>query len=165
MFRSDFSKYEICSESFTKTLYGQVFGKWIHFQIILSLWELEVMTVCYACIAEKSLNRLLWLLLKSSNQRWSVKKCALKNFAKFTGNHLCWSLFIIKLQAWGPATFFKRDSDTGVLRWNLQRFWEHLFWRAFVNPCVLLYLHRWFSLQRLKKLWWRFIMEIFCENS
>ena len=44
MFRSDFSKYEICSESFTKTLYGQVFGKWMHFQIILSLWELEVMT-------------------------------------------------------------------------------------------------------------------------
>ena len=51
MFRSDFSKYEICSESFTKTLYGQVFGKWMHFQIILSLWELEVMTdlLCMYC--------------------------------------------------------------------------------------------------------------------
>ena len=74
MFRSDFSKYEICSESFTKTLYGQVFGKWMHFQIILSLWELEVMTdlLCVYC----------W---KSSNQRWFVKKGALKNFANFTG--------------------------------------------------------------------------------
>ena len=81
MFRSDFSKYEICSESLTKTLYGQAFGKWMHFQIILSLWELEI---CYACIAEESLNILLLLLiLKSSNQNWSVKKGALKRFRKF----------------------------------------------------------------------------------
>ena len=27
------------------------------------------------------------------------KKDVLKNFANFTGKHLCWSLFLIKLQA------------------------------------------------------------------
>ena len=139
----------------------------MHFQLSLSLWELEVITdLTWRDIAEKSLNRLLlFLILKSSNRRWSVKNGALKNFANFTGNHLCWSLFIIKLQAWGPATFFKREFDTSVLRWNLRIFQEHLFWRAFVNLCMLLYLHRWFSLQFMKKLWLRFMMEIFCENS
>ena len=40
----------------------------------------------------------------------SVKKGALKNVANFTGKHL----FLINFQAWGPATFLKRDSNTGV---------------------------------------------------
>ena len=31
------------------------------------------------------------------------KKGILKNFANFTGKHLCWSLFLIKLQAWRLA--------------------------------------------------------------
>ena len=41
-------------------------------------------------------------------------KKVLKNFAIFTGKQLCWSLFLIKLQAWRPATLFKIDSNTGV---------------------------------------------------
>ena len=36
----------------------------------------------------------------------------LKNFANFTGKHLCWSLFP-KLQAFRPATPLKTDSYTG----------------------------------------------------
>ena len=32
-------------------------------------------------------------------RRCSVKKVVLKNFADFTGKHLCWSLFLIKLYA------------------------------------------------------------------
>ena len=38
----------------------------------------------------------------------------LKIFANFTGKHLCWSLFLIKLQALKPANLLKRDSNTGV---------------------------------------------------
>ena len=38
-----------------------------------------------------------------------------KNFAIFAGKHLCWSLFLIKLQAFRPATSLKRNSDTEVL--------------------------------------------------
>ena len=34
---------------------------------------------------------------KSSHRRYSVKEGGLKNFAHFTGKHLCWSLFLIKL--------------------------------------------------------------------
>ena len=33
------------------------------------------------------------------------KKDTLKNFSIFTGKHLCWYLFSIKLQAFSTATF------------------------------------------------------------
>ena len=44
----------------------------------------------------------------------------LKNFAIFTGKHLCWRLFLIRLQAFSPVTFLKRDSYTDVFLWILQ---------------------------------------------
>ena len=40
------------------------------------------------------------------------KKAVLKNFVILTGKHLCWNLFLIKLQAW-----------------------RHLFWRKSTNSC------------------------------
>ena len=46
------------------------------------------------------------------------KKDVLKNFANLTEKHLCWSLFLIKMEAWGPATLLKRDSNTDVFLWN-----------------------------------------------
>ena len=45
-----------------------------------------------------------------------------KNFANFTGKHLCWSLFLIKVQDFRAATLLKRDSNTDVFLWNLQKF-------------------------------------------
>ena len=35
----------------------------------------------------------------------------LKNFLIFTENDPCWSLFLIKLHAFKPATLLKRDSN------------------------------------------------------
>ena len=53
-----------------KRYIGTIFGKWMHFQICLSLWELQV-TRDLLClvreIAEKSLNRLLLLLILKSS--------------------------------------------------------------------------------------------------
>ena len=43
----------------------------------------------------------------------SIVKAVFKNFAIFTGKHLCWSLLLIVLRASRPATFLKRDSNTG----------------------------------------------------
>ena len=43
-----------------------------------------------------------------------LKKAILKNFAIFTGTHLCWSLFLIQLQALRPGTLLKRDPNTGI---------------------------------------------------
>ena len=41
---------------------------------------------------------------RSSHQTCSIKVGFLKNFAIFTGNHQCWSLLLIKLQVFRPAT-------------------------------------------------------------
>ena len=37
--------------------------------------------------------------MRSSHQRPPIKKAVHKNFGIITGKHLCWSLFLIKLQA------------------------------------------------------------------
>ena len=50
------------------------------------------------------------------------KKGVLKNFAHFTGKHLCWSLFLIQLQVFRPATLLKRDSNAGAFLRNLKIF-------------------------------------------
>ena len=42
------------------------------------------------------------------------KIVALKKFTIFTGKCLCWSLFLMKLLDFRPATLFKRDSWTGA---------------------------------------------------
>ena len=51
---------------------------------------------------------------RSSHQRYSIKNAVLKNSAIFTGKHLCWSLFLMNLQAFRPPILLKRDSYTGV---------------------------------------------------
>ena len=45
---------------------------------------------------------------------FKIKKRYFKNLQKFTGKHLCWSLFVIKLQAFRPATSLNSDSNTDV---------------------------------------------------
>ena len=42
------------------------------------------------------------------------KTDVLKNFEIFTRKRLCWSVFLIKLQALRPAHVLKRDSKTGA---------------------------------------------------
>ena len=51
---------------------------------------------------------------RSSHLRCFIKINASKNFAIFTGKHLCWSLFLIKLQAFRPTTLLKKGSNTSV---------------------------------------------------
>ena len=50
------------------------------------------------------------------------KKAVLKSSAIFSGKHLCWSLFLIKLKVFRSATLLKRDSNTGNFLWILQNF-------------------------------------------
>ena len=64
--------------------------------------------------------------------RWSVKKGVLKNFAKFTGKHLCQSpSFLIKSQDLGLQLFLKRDYGAGVFFCEFLRtpsLMEQLWW-------------------------------------
>ena len=46
--------------------------------------------------------------LRSSHRRCSVRKDVLKNFAKFTGKHLCQSLFFNRVAGLRPATLLKK---------------------------------------------------------
>ena len=48
---------------------------------------------------------------------------AFKNFTKFTVKHLCWSPFLIKLQAWWCATSSRRKNfGTGVFPVSFSKF-------------------------------------------
>ena len=58
----------------------------------------------------------------SSNQRCSLEKAVLKNFAIFTGKQLCLNLFLIKLQAFRPPSVLKKHSSTGVFVLILRSF-------------------------------------------
>ena len=52
---------------------------------------------------------------RSSRSQMFFKIGILKHFANFTGKHLCWSFFLMKLQALRPANLLKTDSNTDVL--------------------------------------------------
>ena len=54
---------------------------------------------------------------KAATEEMFYKKTVLKNFTILTGKHLYWSLFVIKLQAFKPATLWKRDFNIGVFLW------------------------------------------------
>ena len=46
--------------------------------------------------------------IKTSQQN-IIQKAVLKNFAIFTGKHLCWSFFLIKLQLQTPTQVFPKN--------------------------------------------------------
>ena len=125
MFRWDFMKKRVCSKSVTKTLYRNT--------VLVSEWIFKLVCLCESCglseisferdIAETALSRLLLLLvLKSSHQNCSVEKGVLENF---TVKHLCWSLFLIKLQTWGPRTHAFSTETCKIFRNTY--FQEHLY--------------------------------------
>ena len=51
---------------------------------------------------------LIWLD-RSNHQRYSVRKGVLRNFRKFTGKHLCQSLFLNTVVGLRPATLLKKS--------------------------------------------------------
>ena len=55
-----------------------------------------------------------------------MQKLFLKISQIFTGKHLCWSLFLIKLQVLKPATVLKKDSNTYVFLCILRLFFKAL---------------------------------------
>ena len=98
--------------------YGGCF--WI-FAAANGFFQLNLVFIADSCTGFCS--GLLWkheLNLRS----WScsLKKSVLINFGNFTGKHLCWSLFLIELQAFKPAILLKRDSNTDVFPGNLRNF-------------------------------------------
>ena len=78
--------------------------------------------------------------VRSSRLEMFLKIGVLKNFAIFTGKYLCWSLFLINIQTWRPATLLKRDANIAVFLWNLRSFYEHSFSQNTSSGCFSEYL-------------------------
>ena len=77
----------------------------------------------------------IFVKLRSSHYRCSVRKGVLRNFAKLIGKHLPMSdfYFLIKLQALVLQLYQKRGSGIGVLilqNYQEHRFAEHLWTNA-----------------------------------
>ena len=64
---------------------------------------------------------------RSSQQSWSLEKGFFKNFAKFTGTHLCQSLFLNKVGSLSPATLFKKRLWHSCFPLNFAKFLKKLF--------------------------------------
>ena len=89
------------------------------------------------------LNIFLFLLIcfgdRSSCQRCSVKQDVLKNFANFTGKHLHWSLFFIKLQTF--QAMLENIWERLLLWQTFPRIYNYLFERAKILFCYYLCLN------------------------
>ena len=57
------------------------------------LWRVEICLNAFFIF--HFIIRVSW---RSNHRRWTIKNSVLKNFVISTGKHLCWSLFLIKLQ-------------------------------------------------------------------
>ena len=66
------------------------------------------------------------------------KISVLKNFANFSGKHLCWNIFLIKLLALRPATLFKTGSKTCVFFVTFAKFDEHILYMTPIFHWLLL---------------------------
>ena len=77
-----------------------------------SLWERQCKTIdnCqrHILVVSKISVSFLTLIFRRSRRRCSLKKVVLKNFAKFTGKHLCRSLFLNKAAGPRPVTLLKK---------------------------------------------------------
>ena len=72
---------------------------WVRLWNLTPSYNLRPLGRCNSELLKKS---------KSSRSQIIFEINSFKNFAKFTGKHLFWGLFLIKLQAFRPATFLKR---------------------------------------------------------
>ena len=72
---------------------------------------------------------------RNSHQRCSIKTGVLRNFTKFTGKHLCQSLFFDKVAALRPATLLRKRLWRRCFPVNFVKFLKHLFYRTSLDDC------------------------------
>ena len=72
---------------------------------------------------------------RSSHQRCSVRKGVLRNFAKFTGKHLCQVRFYNKVAGPEPVTLLKKRLWHRCFPMNIAKLLRTLFHRTPLNDC------------------------------
>ena len=73
----------------------------------------EKLFYCYEC-RNISKNTCAFMFRNRSSHQGCSIKAVLENIAIFPRKYLCWSLFLVKLQAFRVASLLKRGSNTGV---------------------------------------------------
>ena len=76
----------------------------------------EKLFYCYEC-RNISKNTCAFMFRNRSSHQGCSIKAVLENIAIFPRKYLCWSLFLVKLQAFRVASLLKRGSNTGVFLW------------------------------------------------
>ena len=113
-----------------------------------NLWKVKLRADLWATMYLSFFHPTQWVdncdkSYRSSHQSCSVKKSVLRNFKKFTGKHLCQSLFFNNVAGLRPATLLKK------------RLWHRCFPVNFVKflrtPFLTEYL--WLLLMEIKDLW------------
>ena len=85
-------------------------------------------------------------MYRSSRLQLFFKMGVLKNFAIFTGKHLCWSLFLIKYPAFRATTLLKGGFPANIAKFLRTTFYiESLRWlllNVLEKGCLLLCIHK-----------------------
>ena len=87
--------------------------------------------ICYRSSRSLLIFKIGVIKYRNSYRRCSVRKRVLRNFAKFTGKHLCQTL--------GPATLLKKEPWHRYFPWNFAKFLKHLFYRTPLGRCFCCY--------------------------
>ena len=85
---------------------------------------------------------MLVFMSRSSHRRCSVRKGVLRNFAKFTGKHLCQSLFFNKVAGLRPTTLLKKRLRQRCFPVNFAKFLRTPFLQN-TSGRLLLYVSVW----------------------
>ena len=74
---------------------------------------------------------IFFIIFRSSRMQMFFKTGVIRNFVIFTGKHLCWSIFLIKLRTLRPATLFQPHPQKILQHkwflWKLRNFYEQVF--------------------------------------
>ena len=84
------------------------------------------------------------VLYRSSQRRCSVRKGVLRNFAKFTGKHLCLSLFFNKVAGLRPGTaynFIKKETLAQVFSYEFCEISKNTIFTEHLRATASVYMH------------------------
>ena len=85
-------------------------------------------------ILQKNARLAVWSI-RSSRPELFYKKGVLRNFARFTGKHLCWSLFFNKVAGLKPPTLLKKRLWHRCFPVNFAKFLRTPLYRTPLDDC------------------------------
>ena len=122
---------------FNFSLWGLLYGMKIQFS--KHNFEFRSLNKMPFYVVWRFSNHFLLDCFRSSHRRCSTKNVALKNFAKFPGKHLCWSLSFKKVAGLRPATLLKERLHQRCFPLNFANFFRTAFSQNTSGRLLLLF--------------------------